>query len=92
MKSGPVRKSCPNKTLQGIYAQWVWPEGECVERRSRHVAVFESGGWDGQTLMQRHRQVIFPPPLSCFTPHHGGEGDGVQGAPAGEGADRHGAG
>jgi hypothetical protein len=37
----------PNKTLQGIHAQWVWPQGERVERRSMHAAVFESRGWDG---------------------------------------------
>jgi hypothetical protein len=40
----------PNKTLQGIHAQWVWPEGERVQRRSMHAAVFESRGWDCQDL------------------------------------------
>jgi hypothetical protein len=34
----------PNKTLQGIHAQWVWPQGERVERRSMHASVFESSG------------------------------------------------
>lgn len=48
----------PNKTLQGIYHQWVWPEGEQVERRSMHASVFESAGWNCQSLMQRHRQVV----------------------------------
>lgn len=50
----------PNKTLQGIHAQWVWPEGEAVGRRAMHAAVFESAGWDGESLMQQHRQVVAP--------------------------------
>lgn len=48
-----------NKTLQGIYAQIVWPEGEQVSRRAMHEAVFESG-WDHEELMARHRQTIAP--------------------------------
>ena len=48
----------PNKTLQGIHAQWVWHVGEAVGRRAMPAAVFESAGWDGETLMQRHRQVV----------------------------------
>jgi hypothetical protein len=55
----------PNKTLQGIHAQWVWPQGERVERRSMHAAVFESRGWDCQTLMQRHRQVVASAHRGC---------------------------
>jgi hypothetical protein len=50
----------PNKTLQGIHAQWVWPEGEGVKRRAMHAAVFESAGWNCEDLMQRHRQVVAP--------------------------------
>ena len=50
----------PNKTLQGIHAQWVWPEGERVGRRAMHASVFESAGWDCETLMQRRRQVMAP--------------------------------
>ena len=50
----------PNKTLQGIHAQWVWPEGQRVKRRAMHAAVFESVGWDCAALMQRHRQVVAP--------------------------------
>jgi hypothetical protein len=46
-----------NKTLQGIYAQIVWPEGKQVSRRAMHEAVFESG-WSRDTLMQCHRQNI----------------------------------
>jgi hypothetical protein len=47
----------PNKTLQGIYAQQVWPEGREVTRRAMHAAVFEAG-WSSAALMQRHREVI----------------------------------
>jgi hypothetical protein len=47
----------PNKTLQGIYAQQVWPEGESVSRRAMHAAVFEAG-WDSEELLPRHRAVI----------------------------------
>lgn len=48
-----------NKTLQGIYAQIVWPEGEQVSRRAMHEAVFEAG-WSREQLMQVHRQTIAP--------------------------------
>jgi SRSO17 transposase len=48
-----------NKTLQGIYAQIVWPEGQQVSRRAMHEAVFESG-WSRDALMQCHRQTIAP--------------------------------
>ncbi len=48
-----------NKTLQGIYAQIVWPEGKQVSRRAMHEAVFESG-WSRDSLMQCHRQNIAP--------------------------------
>jgi hypothetical protein len=47
----------PNKTLQGIHAQQVWPEGEEVSRRALHAAVFEAG-WSGDDLIQTHRQVV----------------------------------
>jgi uncharacterized protein YoaH (UPF0181 family) len=57
-----------NKTLQGIYAQIVWPEGQQVSRRSMHEAVFESG-WSREELMQCHRQTI--------APHYRGGGRGV---------------
>jgi hypothetical protein len=50
----------PNKTLQGIYHQWVWPLGEAVNRRAMHASVFESAGWNCEALMQRHRQVVAP--------------------------------
>lgn len=50
----------PNKTLQGIYHQWVWPDGQRVERRAMHASVFESGGWTCEALMQQHRQVVAP--------------------------------
>ncbi|MDJ0708534.1 MAG: hypothetical protein QNJ46_35150 [Leptolyngbyaceae cyanobacterium MO_188.B28] len=48
-----------NKTLQGIYAQIVWPEGKQVSRRAMHEAVFESG-WSRNDLMKRHRQNVAP--------------------------------
>jgi len=35
---------CENKTLQGIYAQQVWPEGEEVTRRAMHAGALEVGG------------------------------------------------
>ncbi|MGD1931180.1 MAG: hypothetical protein ACFB12_19955 [Leptolyngbyaceae cyanobacterium] len=50
----------PNQTLQGIYAQWVWPARETVGRRAMPAAVVESAGWDCEALMQRHRQVVVP--------------------------------
>jgi hypothetical protein len=48
-----------NKTLQGIYAQVVWPEGKQVSRRAMHESVFESD-WSRDALMQCHRQTIAP--------------------------------
>jgi hypothetical protein len=48
-----------NKTLQGIYAQILWPEGKQVSRRAMHEAVFEAR-WSRETLMERHRQNIAP--------------------------------
>jgi hypothetical protein len=47
----------PNKTLQGIYAQQVWPEAAGVSRRAMHAAVFEAG-WDSEEWLPRHRAVI----------------------------------
>lgn len=46
-----------NKTVQGIYAQQVYAEGEGVTRRAMHAAVFEAG-WDSQALMTQHRQIV----------------------------------
>lgn len=46
-----------NKTLQGVYAQQVWPEAQGVSRRAMHAAVFEAG-WDSAGLMGRHRAVV----------------------------------
>lgn len=48
-----------NKTLQGIYAQIVWPEGQRVSRRAMHESVFESG-WRRDELMQCHRETVAP--------------------------------
>jgi hypothetical protein len=45
-----------NKTLQGIYAQQVYGQGQ-VSRRAMHAAVFEAG-WDSQELMQQHRASV----------------------------------
>jgi hypothetical protein len=50
----------PNKTLQGIYSQLVWPEGEQVSYRAMHEAIFESGGWQRQEFMEQHRRVVGP--------------------------------
>jgi hypothetical protein len=47
----------PNKTLQGIYGQQVWPAGQEVSRRAMHAAVFEAG-WDSEELLPRHRAVV----------------------------------
>lgn len=49
----------PNKTLQGIYSQLVWPEGEQVSYRAMHEAIFEAG-WHHQELMTHHRNVLGP--------------------------------
>ena len=49
----------PNKTLQGIYAQIVWPERTQVSRRAMHEAVFESR-WSRDELMCRHRDLVAP--------------------------------
>ena len=46
-----------NKTLQGIHAQQVYPEGKAVSRRAMHEAVFEAR-WDSETLMQQHRRQV----------------------------------
>ncbi|MEP0819966.1 MULTISPECIES: hypothetical protein [Trichocoleus] len=46
-----------NKTLQGIHAQQVYPEGKAVSRRAMHEAVFEAR-WGSEVLMQRHRQLL----------------------------------
>jgi hypothetical protein len=48
---------CENKTLQGIYAEQVWPEGEGVTRRAMHAAVFEAG-WSSEELMKEHRAEV----------------------------------
>ncbi|MGC1218381.1 MAG: hypothetical protein WA883_12980 [Phormidesmis sp.] len=48
-----------NKTLQVIYAQIVWPEGEQVSRRAMHAAVFEAG-WSHEDLMRTHRRTLAP--------------------------------
>src|SRR5262249_51091549 len=60
---------CPNKTLQGIYAHQVWPEGEEVTRRAMHAGVFEAG-WSSEDLMVEHRALV-------ATDHRGGRGWGV---------------
>jgi hypothetical protein len=57
-----------NKTLQGIYAQIVWPQDKQVSRRAMHEAVFEAG-WSRDALMERHRQNI--------APHYRGRGRAV---------------
>ena len=46
-----------NKTLEGIHAQQVWPQGEERSRRAMHAAVFEAG-WDSEGLLPRHREVV----------------------------------
>ena len=46
-----------NKTLEGIHAQQVWPEGEGRSRRSMHTAVFEAP-WDSEGLLPCHREVV----------------------------------
>jgi hypothetical protein len=48
----------PYKTLQGIYSQWVFPEGESVSRRAMHEAVFEGGVGPSEGLMVQHRQAV----------------------------------
>lgn len=60
-----------NKTLQGIYAQQVWPEGEEVSRRAMHAAVFEAG-WSSEELIVKHRQEV-------AADHQGGRGREVIG-------------
>jgi hypothetical protein len=47
----------PNKTLQGIYSQQVWAQGEAVSRRAMHEAVFEAG-WQIEALMAKHRHMV----------------------------------
>jgi hypothetical protein len=47
----------PNKTLQGIHDQQVWPEAAEVSRRAMHAGVFEAG-WDSEGLLPRHREVV----------------------------------
>jgi hypothetical protein len=57
---------CPNKTLQGIHAHQVWPEGEEVTRRAMHAAVFEAR-WSSEELMVKHRALV-------AADHRGGRG------------------
>jgi hypothetical protein len=57
-----------NKTLQGIYSQWVFPAGTAVSRRAMHEAVFEAG-WDRERLMEQHRATV--------SPQHQGQGPEV---------------
>ncbi len=45
-----------NKTLQGIYGQWIQTE-DSASRRAMHAAVFEAG-WQSGELMPRHRAVV----------------------------------
>jgi hypothetical protein len=47
----------PNQTVQGLYAQQVWPEEPPVSRRAMQAAVF-AAGWDSDALMRRHREVV----------------------------------
>jgi len=47
----------PNKTLQGIYSHFVFPNGETVSRRAMHESIFESG-WSVCELMSQHRQEV----------------------------------
>jgi hypothetical protein len=51
----------PHKTLQGMYDLQVWGAGTKPSRRAMHAAVFEAG-WEADTLMAHHRQVIAPAP------------------------------
>ncbi|MGF1570827.1 MAG: hypothetical protein ACFCVD_22590 [Nodosilinea sp.] len=51
------RRLSANKTLQGIYSQWVFPPGAEVSRRAMHEAVFEAG-WDREGLMAQHRSTV----------------------------------
>jgi len=47
-----------NKTVQGIYAHQVWPEGEPVpSRRAMHASLFESG-WCNAALGVCHRGQV----------------------------------
>ena len=48
----------PNTTLQGIYAQQVWPEQK-PSRRAMPEAVFEAE-WNAEELLPRHRALIAP--------------------------------
>jgi len=48
----------PNKTLQGIYANQVWPEKK-PSRRARHEAGFEAD-WNAEELLPCHRALIAP--------------------------------
>lgn len=54
----------PNKTLQGIYDQQVWPEESGASRRAMHAAVFEAG-WDSDGLLPRHRAVVAEQHRGC---------------------------
>ncbi len=45
-----------NKTLQGIYGQWIQTE-DSASRPCMHAAVFEAG-WQSGELMPRHRAVV----------------------------------
>jgi len=49
--------SSPNKTLQGIHALQIWPEGESRSRRAMHEAVME-GAWAPRELLRLHQKEV----------------------------------
>lgn len=58
----------PNKTLEGIHKEQLWPEGKGVKRRAMHHAVYEAG-WDSEQIILKHREII--------APEHRGKGEEV---------------
>ena len=46
-----------NKTLQGIYNLSVLGRAQS-SRRAMHKSVFESQGWNIDTLMKKHREIV----------------------------------
>jgi hypothetical protein len=56
----PGLRLSANKTLRGIYSQWVFLSGTAVSCRAMHEAAFEAG-WDRERLMVLHRATVSSP-------------------------------
>ncbi len=59
-----LKQLSANKTLQGIYGQWVFPAGTAVSRRAMHESVFESG-WNREDWIVQFLTPPMPLTMGC---------------------------